>query len=142
MDENDVDLDATWDETLRILRRDETVSERVMAFLTLSRLMGVVADTALLAAPSPWAKDVFEQRIPVALREALSETTGRDTRFAVTIDESLLSNGDDDPVPSPSAGSGRPAPLWTTLWRARHRPHPRALFPPSPQVIGHARTTL
>ncbi len=108
MDENDVDLDATWDETLRILRRDETVSERVMAFLTLSRLMGVVADTALLAAPSPWAKDVFEQRIPVALREALSETTGRDTRFAVTIDESLLSNGDDDPVPSPSAGSGRP----------------------------------
>ena len=108
MDENDVDLDATWDETLRILRRDETVSERVMAFLTLSRLMGVVADTALLAAPSPWAKDVFEQRIPVALREALSETTGRDTRFAVTIDESLLSNGDDDPVPSPSTGSGRP----------------------------------
>ncbi len=102
MDDTDVDYDAIWDETLRVLRRDETVTERVMAFLTLSRLMAVVADTALLAAPSAWAKDVFEQRIAEPLKAALSETTGRDTRFAVTIDETLLSHDDPEPAPSPS----------------------------------------
>ncbi|PWH05952.1 chromosomal replication initiator protein DnaA [Brachybacterium endophyticum] len=96
MDETSVDYDATWEETLRILRRDENVSERAMAFLTLSRLMAVVADTALVAAPSTWAKDLFEQRIAGALKEALCEATGRETRFAVTVDESLF---EDDPEP-------------------------------------------
>ncbi|MGP9695384.1 chromosomal replication initiator protein DnaA [Brachybacterium sp. AOP25-B2-12] len=107
MDDHELDVDATWDETLRILRRDDTVSERVMAFLTLSRLMAVVTDTALVAAPSAWAKDVFEQRIAGALREAISEATGRDTRFAVTIDESLLSLDNGDDTPPANAGSPR-----------------------------------
>ncbi|MCS6711846.1 chromosomal replication initiator protein DnaA [Brachybacterium sp. EF45031] len=111
MDQTPADVDATWDETLRILRRDETVSERVMAFLTLSRLMAVVADTALLAVPSAWAKDVFEQRIAGALKGALSEALGREMRFAVTIDESLLMTDDDEPDrpgPTPSAAAARP----------------------------------
>ncbi|WP_152353964.1 chromosomal replication initiator protein DnaA [Brachybacterium subflavum] len=97
MDETAVDYDATWDETLRILRRYETVTERAMAFLTLSRLMAIVADTALVAAPSTWAKDLFEQRIAGALKEALSEATGRETRFAVTVDESLFEDDDEPP---------------------------------------------
>ncbi|MFE5774349.1 chromosomal replication initiator protein DnaA [Brachybacterium sp. NPDC056505] len=97
MDETAVDYDATWDETLRILRRYETVTERAMAFLTLSRLMAIVADTALVAAPSTWAKDLFEQRIAGALKEALSEATGRETRFAVTVDESLFEDDDESP---------------------------------------------
>ena len=45
----EANADAIWDSTLSILRRDDTVSQRVMALLTLSRLMAVVADTALLA---------------------------------------------------------------------------------------------
>ena len=47
----EANADAIWDSTLSILRRDDTVSQRVMALLTLSRLMAVVADTALLAVP-------------------------------------------------------------------------------------------
>jgi chromosomal replication initiator protein len=105
MDETAVDYDATWDETLRILRRYETVTERAMAFLTLSRLMAIVADTALVAAPSTWAKDLFEQRIAGALKEALSEATGRETRFAVTVDESLFE--DDDEAPRSAAPPDR-----------------------------------
>ncbi|UQN28718.1 chromosomal replication initiator protein DnaA [Brachybacterium kimchii] len=107
MDETAVDYDATWDETLRILRRYETVTERAMAFLTLSRLMAIVADTALVAAPSTWAKDLFEQRIAGALKEALSEATGRETRFAVTVDESLFE--DDDESPRSTATADRTA---------------------------------
>ena len=94
--------DAIWESTLGILRRDDTVSQRVMALLTLSRLMAVVADTALVAVPSTSAKELIENRIARSLKAALSEATGTDLRFAVTVDESLLLDGDDvDPVPAP-----------------------------------------
>ena len=106
---NDAQPDAIWERTLDSLRRDDTVSPRVIALLTLSRLMAVVADTALLAAPSTSAKELFEHRIAVALKEALSEATGREMRFAVTVDESLMLEGDDTPAPAPGATSGSAA---------------------------------
>ncbi|MDN5820331.1 MAG: chromosomal replication initiation protein, partial [Brachybacterium sp.] len=99
---NEANADAIWERTLHTLRRDDTVSQRVIALLTLSRLMAVVADTALVAAPSTSAKELFEHRIASSLKAALTEATGRDIRFAVTVDESLLLEGDSaDPAPSP-----------------------------------------
>jgi chromosomal replication initiator protein len=98
---NEANADAIWEHTLRTLRRDDTVSQRVIALLTLSRLMAVVADTALLAAPSTSAKELFEHRIAGSLKAALSEATGRDIRFAVTVDESLLLEGDTDEPAAP-----------------------------------------
>ena len=99
---NEANADAIWERTLQTLRRDDTVSQRVIALLTLSRLMAVVADTALVAAPSTSAKELFENRIAMSLKAALSEATGREIRFAVTVDESLLLEGDSaDPAPAP-----------------------------------------
>ncbi|MFQ6485632.1 chromosomal replication initiator protein DnaA [Brachybacterium epidermidis] len=101
MNDTRIDVEVIWDRTLQILRRDDTVSPRVMALLTLSRLMAVVADTALLAAPSTSAKELFEHRIVDSLKSALSEAAQREMRFAVTVDESLLLEGDDeDPAPA------------------------------------------
>ena len=60
---NEANADAIWERTLQTLRRDDTVSQRVIALLTLSRLMAVVADTALVAAPSTSAKELFEHRV-------------------------------------------------------------------------------
>ncbi|MFC7464154.1 chromosomal replication initiator protein DnaA [Brachybacterium sp. GCM10030252] len=106
----DANVDAIWERTLQTLRRDDTVSQRVIALLTLSRLMAVVADTALLAAPSTSAKELFEHRIAGSLKAALSEATGRDIRFAVTVDESLLLEEDtDEPAPSADATSASTA---------------------------------
>ncbi len=108
----DQTVDAIWERTLQTLRRDDTVSQRVIALLTLSRLMAVVADTALLAVPSTSAKELFEHRIAGSLKAALSEATGRDIRFAVTVDETLLlEDHDQEPAPSsaltsPSADTG------------------------------------
>src|SRR5699024_5279956 len=103
---NEANDDAIWERTLQTLRRDDTVSQRVIALLTLSRLMAVVADTALVAAPSTSAKELFEHRIAASLKAALTEATGRDVRFAVTVDESLLLEGDTpDPVPPLTSSS-------------------------------------
>jgi chromosomal replication initiator protein len=104
----EANADAIWDSTLSILRRDDTVSQRVMALLTLSRLMAVVADTALLAVPSTSAKELIENRIASSLKAALSEATGTDLRFAVTVDESLLLEGD-EPATAPAPPLTSPA---------------------------------
>ncbi|MEE1650381.1 chromosomal replication initiator protein DnaA [Brachybacterium sp. J144] len=110
----DTNVDEIWERTLSTLRRDSTVSQRVIALLTLSRLMAVVADTALLAAPSVSAKELFENRIAGSLKAALSESTGRDIRFAVTVDESLLLEEDDKdelpPAANPVGGAATSAP--------------------------------
>jgi len=100
---NDAHVDAIWERTLATLRHDNTVSQRVIALLMLSRLMAVVADTALVAAPSTSAKELFEHRIAASLTSALSEATGREIRFAVTVDESLMLD-DEDEDPQPSSG--------------------------------------
>ncbi|MGO1685091.1 MAG: chromosomal replication initiator protein DnaA [Brachybacterium sp.] len=107
---NEANADAIWERTLQTLRRDDTVSQRVIALLTLSRLMAVVADTALVAAPSTSAKELFEHRIAGSLKAALNEAVGRNVGFAVTVDESLLLEGDsDDPVSVPPVTSSSTA---------------------------------
>lgn len=106
---SDANVAAIWERTLQTLRRDDTVSQRVIALLTLSRLMAVVADTALVAAPSTSAKELFERRIAGALSAALSEATGRDMRFAVTVDESLFGEDDEEPTPSSAVTSASDA---------------------------------
>lgn len=105
--EEAVEPDVIWSRTLQILRRDDTVSQRVMALLMLSRLMAVVADTALLAAPSTSTKDLFEHRIAAQLTQALSEATGTDMRLAVTVDESLLEDESPSAPVTSASGTGR-----------------------------------
>ncbi|MDO5644721.1 MAG: chromosomal replication initiator protein DnaA [Dermabacter sp.] len=104
--------DDLWARCLQILRADESVSDRHIAFLTLSSLRGFLDDTALIAVPSASAKDLFEIKIPRQLRDALSQAAGRPVSFAVTVDETLVLAGDDDDadlvVSSPSAA---PAPV-------------------------------
>ena len=98
-----------WDSALQILRQDESVSQRVNALLTLSELMAVVADTALVAVPSTSLKELLENRYAGALKGALSEATGQDMRFAVTVDESLLFDDEEDAAP-PTVSAAPPAP--------------------------------
>ena len=96
----DANVAAIWERTLATLRRDGNVSQRVIALLTLSRLMAVVAETALVAAPSTSAKELFEHRIAGPLAAALSDAYGSELRFAVTVDETLFADDDDDPAPA------------------------------------------
>jgi chromosomal replication initiator protein len=74
-------------------RLEETVSPQHRAFIGLSRLDGVVGDTALLSVPHQFAKDVIEQRLRETITTALTDELGRDLRIAVVVDPSLDSAG-------------------------------------------------
>ena len=64
---------------------DGTLSPQHRAWVMLTRPLGLVEDTALLAAPNEFAKDVLDSRLRPVIAQALSAAYGRDIRVAVTV---------------------------------------------------------
>jgi chromosomal replication initiator protein len=118
------DLDAAWERALAVL--EDTVTPQQRAFIGLSRLDGVVGETALLSVPHQFAKDVIEQRLRSVITSVLTEQIGHDVRVAVVVDPCLdgaappsrdghgdavrpAAAEDSSPRPEPaSAGSAQP----------------------------------
>ncbi|SDY19695.1 chromosomal replication initiator protein DnaA [Micromonospora pattaloongensis] len=89
-----VDLAAVWMAATEELA-DEIISAQQRAYLRLTRLRAIVEDTALLAVPDAFTRDVIESRLRPAITEALSRRLGRAIQVAVT-------------VRPPEDGQGRP----------------------------------
>ncbi len=112
------DLADVWDSVLASLD-DDSVSSQHRAFIRLTRPVGLVGDTALLAAPNDFAKDVLETRLRVTVSAALSRELGRDVRIAVTVDPELDGAPDETPstrraTASAASTAGAPAGPATT----------------------------
>jgi chromosomal replication initiator protein len=114
--EETIDLAAVWEQSIAGLG-DENVPPTQRIFLQMSRIIGVVNDTALIAAPSELAKDVMETRLRGQIVAALSQALGREIRIAVTIEEVT-----EPPAPAAaepiheapdSTGLGAPGPVTT-----------------------------
>ncbi|HEX3813324.1 MAG TPA: chromosomal replication initiator protein DnaA [Mycobacteriales bacterium] len=71
--------------------REETVSGQHLAWLRMTRPLGLVEDTVLLAAPTNFAKDVLETRLRALITGALAAALNRDIRVAVTVEPPLES---------------------------------------------------
>ncbi|MFZ0322731.1 MAG: chromosomal replication initiator protein DnaA [Actinomycetes bacterium] len=78
------DLAAVWSRALETLAAE--VGPQAQAFLTLTRPIGVVEDTVLVAAPNDFTKELIEARLRAAVTEVLSRELGRDIRIAVTVE--------------------------------------------------------
>ena len=89
------DLTSYWDTALASLT-DEELPAQQRAFVTLTQPLGLVGDTALVAAPNDFTKDVLETRLRPIVVRALTDTIGQDIRLAVTVDPSLTPPVDDD----------------------------------------------
>ena len=88
-------LTPYWDSALASLT-DEELPAQQRAFVTLTQPLGLVGDTALVAAPNDFTKDVLETRLRPIVVRALTDTIGQDIRLAVTVDPSLTPPVDDD----------------------------------------------
>lgn len=89
------DLTPYWNTALASLT-DEELPAQQRAFVTLTQPLGLVGDTALVAAPNDFTKDVLETRLRPIVVRALTDTIGHDIRLAVTVDPSLTPPVDDD----------------------------------------------
>jgi chromosomal replication initiator protein len=77
---NGIDLAAVWSAAT-----DEIVSAQHRAYLRLTRLRAIVEDTALVAVPDAFTRDVIETKLRPAITEALSRQLGRAIQVAVTV---------------------------------------------------------
>jgi chromosomal replication initiator protein len=112
------DLVDVWNRA-KVRFEDDTIRPQQKAWITLTRPLGLVEDTALLAAPNDFAKEYLESRLRPLIAAALSEELGREIFVAVTVqnqDEPNLTVVDDDadedldwdaPEPQPAPAPAR-----------------------------------
>jgi chromosomal replication initiator protein len=114
MPEDTLDLTAVWQRSLDSLA-DGALSPQNRAWINLTRPLGLVDNTALLAAPNDFTKDLLESRYRALIAGALSSELGRDIRVAVTVEPVDLGPEQPEPEPLPEP---EPAPV-VTLSRER-----------------------
>jgi chromosomal replication initiator protein len=98
------ELLEVWKRSLGAL--GESLPSQNLAFIRLSRLDAVVNDTALLAVPNEFAKDIIESRLRGVITAVLAEQLGQDIRLAVVVDPSLDTSTDADNESSRALGDG------------------------------------
>src|SRR5690606_32805598 len=86
----------------------QSLSPQQRAFLRLTRPLGLIDGTALLAAPSEFAKDAIERILRRPISEALGRHLGVTVNLAVVVDASAASGGTE--VPDPPGAAPRPGP--------------------------------
>jgi chromosomal replication initiator protein len=89
------DLADVWARSLDGLA-DLQIQPHQRAWLKLTRPLGLVENTALIATPNEFVKEQLETRLRPLLTQALSQQLGRDIQLAVTV----------DPAPPPAMPAG------------------------------------
>jgi chromosomal replication initiator protein len=93
---------------------DDSIGPQQRAWISLTRPLGLVEDTALLAAPNNFAKDYLDNRLSPIIATILTEEYGRTIRVAITVqhaDEQAATEPVDgyDRLDEPVSTSPRPA---------------------------------
>jgi len=104
----DLDLGQVWSEVVHELS-SATLTPTQRAWMRVTRPLGLLDGTALLAAPSEFAKEQIERALRVPITEALSRQLGRQVSLAVRVDNPAV------PPPLPGtlgAGFGAGMPGW------------------------------
>jgi chromosomal replication initiator protein len=81
----DSDLADVWARSLEGLA-DLQIQPHQRAWLKLTRPLGLVENTALIATPNEFVKEQLETRLRALVTQALSQELGRDIQLAVTVD--------------------------------------------------------
>jgi chromosomal replication initiator protein len=142
------DLAEVWARSLDGLA-DLQIQPHQRAWLKLTRPLGLVESTALIATPNEFVKEQLETRLRPLVTQALSQQLGRDIQLAVTVDPALqvaapTAPTDSDLTAEPSAprAQGRPGREGTrVLPDADRGPRraPEAHEPPDPDGPEPAR---
>jgi chromosomal replication initiator protein len=88
---SDDDLSGVWARSLADLD-DMNIEPHQRAWLQLTRPLGLVEDTALIAAPNEFVKEQLETRLRVLITNALSRELARSIQLAVTVNPSATAD--------------------------------------------------
>ena len=107
-----LELEDVWRRAMNGLA-DGALSPQHRAWVNLTRPLGLVNDTVLLAAPNDLVKEVLEARLRPVVAGALSAIYGREIRVAVTVQPQETAQ-ESSPVPSSSPEDGSAVPADAT----------------------------
>ena len=93
--EETIDLNEVWTRAIGGLG-DDALTPQQRAFVSLTRPLALIEDTALVAAPNEFTKDVLETRLRPLVVNALSNALGREIRLAISVDPSIAPNLDEE----------------------------------------------
>ncbi|MEV4558807.1 chromosomal replication initiator protein DnaA [Kitasatospora sp. NPDC049285] len=109
------DLVLVWARIVERLVNDSDVGDKDKTWVRRTQPMWMMHDTALLAAPNEFAKQVLEGRLLPQLTDAISREFGRQVRIAVMVDANAV-----PPAPPVPLVEPEPEPEPAAEW-----PHPR-----------------
>ena len=123
---SDVDLAEVWTRSLDGLSEMGLPASQ-LAWLRLTRPLGLVENTALIATPNPFVKEYLETKLRPLVIHALSKELGRPIQIAVTVDPSPVA-----PPEQPSGPPSSPLSVMDPLAGGRAGRHAPAAQPPQP----------
>ena len=98
---SDIDLAEVWARSLDGLS-EMGLPPSQLAWLRLTRPLGLVENTALIATPNPFVKEYLETKLRPLVIHALSKELGRPIQIAVTVDPSPVAPPEQPPGPPTS----------------------------------------
>jgi chromosomal replication initiator protein len=96
------DLADVWARSLADLAGMQ-IEPHQRAWLQLTRPLGLVENTALIAAPNEFVKEQLETRLRALITNALSRELSRNIQLAVTVDPAAAADGTSAPARAPAA---------------------------------------
>ncbi|QFZ16060.1 chromosomal replication initiator protein DnaA [Saccharothrix syringae] len=127
MSDHQTDLGLVWEQVVQELAAS-TLSPQQRAWMRVTRPIGLLDGTALLAAPSDFAKEAIERALREPITAALSRRLGRAVSLAVKVDSP-------EPVTAPIPVHA-PTPVHTTPVHAPTSVHTPTHVPPHPHLAG------
>src|SRR3954452_11443664 len=80
-----LDLEAVWTRAIADLG-DDVLPAQHRAWMRLTKPLALVQDTAVLATPNDFAREILDTKLRPLIVDALSRQLGRDVRVAVTVE--------------------------------------------------------
>jgi chromosomal replication initiator protein len=128
---SETDLGEVWARSLDELS-DLHIEPHQRAWLRLTRPLGLVENTALIATPNEFVKEQLETRLRALITHALSRELGRSIQLAVTVDPAATATVTEPPpgtVVPPGTRPEAPADGYTVSAAQPWPPDGSAIIP-------------
>ncbi len=103
---SETDLAEVWARSLDELATMQ-IEPHQRAWLKLTRPLGLVENTALIATPNEFVKEQLETRLRALITHALSRELGRSIQLAVTVDPTAITAATAFPAAPDAPGGGQ-----------------------------------
>lgn len=91
-------IEVMWERVLEVLSNDSAVTPRVLAYVKMAKVQGIINGTVVITVQDDNQRDFLQSRASDGVLDALTRTLGTEARFAITVDPDLELEPEPEPV--------------------------------------------